>query len=132
MLPKEEKKNTRTSLQSQQDVELSSERRRAPVFRSPVVYAANIVSVQFSLGHAVGLSVGDRQEIESTPGGGRPLPGGTATRLRIGPLPTVLGLRLLLALVALRLALLQLDPVGGAVRCERVDLVLALMHLVKG
>ena len=94
------------------------------------MYAANIVSVQFSLGHAVGLSVGGRQEIESTPG--RPLPGGTATRLRIGPLPTVLGLRLLLALVALRLALLQLDPVGGAVRCERVDLVLALMHLVKG
>ena len=34
--------------------------------------------------------------------------------------------------MSLRLALLQLDPVGGAVGGERVDLVLALMHLVKG
>ena len=50
---------------------------------------------------------------------------------RVVRLPAVFGLRLLLALVSLRLALLQLDPVGGAVGGERVDLVLALMHLVR-
>lgn len=65
----------------------------------------------------------DRGIRECHPWINEPLPGGSRSRAS-GPSllqpssPAVLGLRLLLGLVALRLALLQLDPVGRALLRE--------------